>query len=412
MMNMKLRLLSLAVSSALVAQSGVAVADAVTNALTSGKASVDMRLRYEKVDQDTANKDADAMTLRTRLSYTTGAVDGFSTTLGMADVRVVADIDEYNDATFGEYADKSVIADPETTELDQAYLQYKTAGCMARAGRQVITLDGHRFVGHVGWRQNRQTFDGLSLAFNPSKALTLKYIYISERNRIFAEEKDVDAADNLLNLTYKTPLGTLTGYAYLLTEDKAGAAADVDIDTFGLSFKGAAKSGNMKFLYALEYADQERDVAGASSDADYMLLEGGVVASGITAKLGLEVLGSDNGGYGFGTPLATLHKFNGWSDQFLGTPNEGLEDMYLSLSTKLAGGKLAFIYHDYSTDQGTATGDDMGDEINILYARKYGKNYSAGIKYASYSKATATVSGGDSGASDTDKLWVWVGAKF
>ena len=412
MMTTKLSLLTLAVGSVIAGQASLVAADAFTDALTSGKASVDMRLRYETVDQDTANKDADAMTLRTRLSYTTGVVDGFSATLGMEDVRVVADMDEYNDATFGEYAAKSVIADPETTELDQAFVQYKAGAWLAKAGRQVITLDGHRFVGHVGWRQNRQTFDGLTLAFSPSKDLTLKYAYISERNRIFAEEKDVDSADNLFNLAYKTSLGSLTGYAYLLTEDPAGTAVDIDIDTFGLSFKGAAMSGEMKFLYALEYADQERDVGGVTHDADYMLVEGGVMLAGITAKLGLEVLGSDKGTYGFATPLATGHKFNGWSDQFLATPNEGLEDMYLSLSTKLAGGKLAFIYHDFSTDESTASGDDMGDEINIIYARKYGKHYSAGIKYASYSKATATVSGGGSGASDTDKLWVWVGAKF
>ena len=28
------------------------------------------------------------------------------------------------------------------------------------------------------------------------------------------------------------------------------------------------------------------------------------------------------------TPLATLHKFNGWADLFLTTPNAGLEDAY------------------------------------------------------------------------------------
>ena len=48
--------------------------------------------------------------------------------------------------------------------------------------------------------------------------------------------------------------------------------------------------------------------------------------------------------------------------------------------------------------------DDLGDEIDFLYAKKFGKHYNAGIKYAQYSAGDILV--------DTDKLWVWVGASF
>jgi len=399
----------MAVTAVLAGQTSLASAGSFTQALKTGDVSGNVRLRYEGVDQDT--KDADALTLRTRLSYTTGSMDGFSATLGMEDVRVVADMDEYNDATFGEYPGSSVIADPEATELDQAYIQYKSGdkknGFVAKVGRQVIAWDGQRFVGHVGWRQNRQTFDGLTAEYK-ADAFTAKYAYISERNRIFADLKDADASDHLLNLSYKVPAGTLTGYSYMLTTDPE-TGADVNIDTYGVSFKGSTMIDDIKVLYAFEYADQEKDVAGATNDADYMLVEGGVAVSGITAKLGYEVLGSDDGAYGFSTPLATLHKFNGWSDQFLGTPNAGLQDMYLSVSTKVAGGKFSVIYHDFTNDVDTATGDDQGDELNIVYAKKFGKTYSAGVKYAAFDKGTSS---SGKGGQDTDKLWVWVGAKF
>ena len=61
--------------------------------------------------------------------------------------------------------------EPETAEIDQAYIQYKTDDVTVKAGRQVIALDGQRFIGHVGFRQDRQTFDGVRVMFEPVKGL-------------------------------------------------------------------------------------------------------------------------------------------------------------------------------------------------------------------------------------------------
>jgi hypothetical protein len=83
--------------------------------------------------------------------------------------------------------------------------------------------------------------------------------------------------------------------------------------------------------------------------------------------------------------------------------------MYLSVSSKVAGGKLAVIYYDFSNDVATLTGDDQGNELNVVYGKKFGKTYSAGVKYAAFDKGTSS---SGKGGQDTDKLWVWVGAKF
>jgi hypothetical protein len=116
------------------------------------------------------------------------------------------------------------------------------------------------------------------------------------------------------------------------------------------------------------------------------------------------VLGSDEGAFGFSTPLATLHKFNGWSDQFLGTPAQGLVDTSVSFSGKALGGGWQVIYHNFEADNMSDSVDDLGSEMNVSYVKKYAKYYSAGIKYAAYSAGDIKV--------DADKLWVWVGAKF
>ena len=110
------------------------------------------------------------------------------------------------------------------------------------------------------------------------------------------------------------------------------------------------------------------------------------------------------GVFGFATPLATLHNFNGWADVFLGTPTDGLTDMYASVSGKLGGGKWMVAYHEFDADEGSA---DYGDELDISFAKSFGKHYSAGVKYAAYSAGDAST-----GKVDTDKVWLWLGAKF
>ena len=396
--------ISVALATAFIgsATSQMAFAEGITDALTSGKASVNLNLRYESVEQDNALEDASALTLRTLLAYDTASYKGFSAKVEMEDTRIVLGQGDYtvgpSGYNVGEY---SVIADPEHTELDQGYIQYKNDVFSARLGRQVITMDGHRFVGHVGWRQDRQTFDGLSAKYAPVKDLTLQYAYITQRNRIFAQDADLDAKDHLINAAYKTAYGTLTGYGYLLEVDND---TDNALDTFGVSFAGSTKADETTILYRAEYASQSSESATTDFDVDYLNFEAGAVFSGITVKVGYEVLGSDDGLFGFSTPLATLHKFNGWTDQFLGTPSQGLVDTSFTLTGKALGGGWTAVYHKFDADDASDTVDDLGSELNLSYVKKFAKHYTAGIKYAAYSAADVNV--------DTDKLWVWINAKF
>lgn len=382
--------------------SPLSYSDGVVEALASGKASGDFRLRYEDVEQKNALKDASALTLRSRIGYTTGSVSNFSAMIEFEDVRVVAGRDSYSVPPTGFKTGRySVIADPEVTELDQGFLQYKSSILMAKLGRQVVTYDGHRFIGHVGWRQDRQTFDGVRLDLTPTENISLSYSYLDQRNRIFAEAVDMDSKDHLFNAAVKTPIGKLVVYSYMLEQD---IATDNALDTYGASLTGAAAMGSAKLLYALEFASQDFESGAVKRDADYSLAELGVAVSGITAKVGMESLGSDDGLYGFSTPLATLHKFNGWADIFLNTPAVGLVDSYASLSGTLAGGSWAVIYHTFDADEDTSALDELGAELDISYARKFGKHYNAGVKYAAYNAKDFAV--------DTDKIWVWVGLSF
>ncbi len=358
-------------------------------ALDSGKASLDMRLRYEAAE-DSLNKDARAATLRTRLGYRTGDYRAFFAFGEFEDVRVVAGLDDYAPEKQG-YA---TVADPEVTQLNQALLGYRgLPDTTLKLGRQRLILDNARFVGNVGWRQNEQTFDALSLVNTALPDTTLTYAFLDKVNGIL-REFDADVSDHLLHAAYRgfSPLA-VTVYAYLLEDDDSGA----ENDTFGLRVKGDhAVTPALGLLYTLEWARQHADDRTNDYTADYGFLEAGLRYGRLTFKAGYEVLGSDDGTYGFQTPLATKHAFNGWADLFLSTPDGGLRDLMFTVSGRMAGVKLAGVYHDFSADSG---GSDYGSELDLLATRKFTERYRLGIKYAAYRA--------NEWKADTDKLWLW-----
>ena len=381
--------------------SPAAFAEEASNIVDDGKAYGDLRLRFESVEQDNDLKDAEALTLRSRLGYMTGSFSGFSGLIEFEDSRVLGGIDDYNDG-LGSNPDYSVIADPETTELDQLYFRYASESLDSKLGRQVITHDNQRFVGHVGWRQDRQTFDAFRFSGTLAEELMVGYSYIDKRNRIFAEERDVDSRDHLLNIGYKTSAGKIIGYSYLLEED---TPTEKSFDTYGIRFEGARPSAKISYHYVLEYATQNNlEIGNPDFEADYYLLSGGIEYAGVTTILGYEVLGSDNGNFGFSTPLATLHKFNGWADRFLTTPDEGLVDLSISVSGKLWKGKWSLAYHDFEAEKASAEVNDLGNEIDASYDMTFNQHFSAGIKYADYSAGDIDM--------DTRKYWLWVSASF
>lgn len=381
-----------------------AYAQTLNDAITGGKLGGRFNLRYEGVEQDNALEDASALTLRSSISYTTGVFQGFSAMLEMEDVRPMFGIDDYTVGPSGFNPGLySVVADPDTTELNQGYLQYAGRGFTAKLGRQVITHDSHRFIGSVPWRQDWQTFDAFTMTADPNENLNLSYSFLDGRERIFAEDADQNSSDHLFRAAYKAPVGTFVGYAYLLELDDTPAANG--LDTWGLRYNGSGKLGELPATWLAEVATQESQSGPVTYDADYLLLEGGLTWSGVNAKLGYEMLGSDNNAYAFQTPLATLHAFNGWADMFLTTPAVGLQDAYLNLSGKLLGGTLTAVYHDYEADDATPVVSDLGSEVNLQYTRPFATRYTLGLKVADYHE-------GDLALPETRKAWVWLQATF
>ncbi len=394
-LNTRKSLLALAVACASFSAFAAESASSVEEAITGGSAKLDLRYRFEFVDMDGPTKEAKASTLKTQLTFTTLEYEGFSAALEFANNTEVFS-DDYNSTQNGntQYA---VVADPDYTEINQVYLNYNSAFDTAlRYGRQRINLDGQRFIGGVAWRQNEQTFDAFTVVNKSLPDTTITLANITNVNDIFGKNVNGGEDQQIIHLN-NTSLGFvgISAYGYLLKNGKGE-----DLDIYGLRLAGKAANGDLTLHYAGEFATQEVDNA-ASNEADYYLLEAGATIAGVTAMLGYEVLTSDGKAYGFDTPYATKHKFNGWADQFLGTPADGLNDLYVSVATKLAGPAITLAYHQFDANEGS---NDYGNEIDFSVGQPIGKHYNVLLKLAHYDAKDVK--------KDTDKVWVEFAAKF
>lgn len=369
-------------------------------ALKATKPILNTRLRYETVSQDGFNEDADALTYRLRAGFETGSFNGLKLLVEFDHVGDL--VDDYNSTLNGKTA-YPVIPDPEVTELNRLQLTYTgIADTTAIVGRQQIAIDDHRFIGHVGWRQNEQTFDGLRVKNTSFGKLKLDAGYINQVNRIFGDESPIGRFEGdsyFFNASHPTELGTLTGFAYMVDVDNGGGANSSQ--TIGARFAGKKQAGDGTVNYAVSYATQE-DWGSSNIDysADYLLVEGGYATkSGLSFGAGYEVLGGDTA-RGFQTPLATLHKFQGWTDKFLVTPAAGVEDLYAKVGYKFGdvgpftGVNALAVYHDFSAETG---GSDYGSEIDLQLGGKWQK-IGVTLKYADYNADGFSV--------DTQKVWL------
>ncbi|MEO6875894.1 MAG: alginate export family protein [Opitutaceae bacterium] len=360
-----------------------------TEAFSQGKFSLNARLRYEEVQQ-TGLLDGEALTLRARIGFTTAAWQGWKAMLE-AEGITAADGDSYSQAGINAGgAGHAVIADPEMSEISQAWVAYSTGATTATLGRQRLVLDNARFIGDVGWRQNMQTFDAFVVQDKSLPKTTLIYAYLQQINRVFGPDHPQgkwQSDSHVFNASYAGwAVGTLTGYAYLL--DFTSSAVN-SCATYGASFAGGMPlTRDVKFIYRAEAATQsDYRISPLTYTAGYYLLEAGLGLKSASLTLGDEVLGSDHN-VGFKTPLATLHAFNGWADLFLTTPAKGLRDTYIRATASLPGEiSLLTSYHQFEAEVG---GADFGHEFDVQFTRKFGPRVTALVKAADFRRDATT----------------------
>lgn len=396
---MKKSLIALAVFSSL--QTPVfaeSLQENVASAIKWGTTAVQLRYRYEYVDQEGVKNKANASTLKSRFTWTSGTVNGFK---GLFEVDNVSDIGSarYNSGVNGNTAYPTV-ADPEATVVNQIGLNYTSEKWGSTLGRQRIIHGNERFVGSVAWRQLEQTFDAVTLNYTPTSNFKTDYTYSWRVNTVFGPDNangQLDGDFHLLHSEY-TPVGgqTLAGFAYLLDYNDPVTNSS---NTYGVDYAGTISTFLKPHLsVARQSGAYENPV---DYDASYYLAELGISWHGFTLTPGYEVLGSDNGKKGFATPLATLHKYQGFADKYLTTPAKGVRDFYVDLSTKRFKTTTSITWHQFHSD---VDGIDYGTEFDASVAYPLTKNLTGMLKYAHYDA--------DQLFTDTDKAWVMATMKF
>jgi hypothetical protein len=373
----------------------------IPDALADGKFNLNVRLRYEQVNEEGApgvTKDSYAPTVRTRFGYTSAPLYGFQGMLEGVNVSTLGPEHNYNAADANGQLARPFVPDPPLTRLDQAWLAYSyTNWISAKAGIQQINLDNQRFIGDSGWWQNMQTFEAASVGSEPIKNLNLYYSYVWDVHRIYgnvgglpASFTDYHSHSDLINIDYSGwKYGRFVAYSYLL--DLINAAGDANsCATYGGYFAGNAPvSEKLAFDYRAEFAWQTDYASSALRyGTQYYNLEGGVNIKPFALGAGYEDLGSSantgvaGGRAAFRTPLATLHPFNGWDNVFITTPTDGLRDLYGYIQATLpAQMPVRFVYHKFDADYGSG---NYGQEFDAIASKNFGKYWVATLEYAYY----------------------------
>jgi len=385
----------------------------------NGAVKIDLNTRFENVNQDNVRKTplngapaanqprtANAVTTRLRLGLLSPVFHGLQ---GYAEYQGVYAMDSNYNSTRNDKTGYSTVVDPYESELDQLWLSYAgIADTVIKGGRQVIQFDDQRFIGNVGWRQLQQTFDSVLITHNNQQlfGLTVNAGYIGRVKTITTTTESVNAP--ILNVNYKLgDYGNMVGYGYWLdyTDPGANAVYYKSNQTYGLRLTNYQKQGDAFKLsdnYGLQYTAEWSIQSNYQSNPNNYTVNRYNLMSGFTAYMftfqgAMEQLDGVGKNKAFQTPLGTNFAFQGWADQFLTTPDNGIRDVFGTVTTSLDRGEviLSGVYHAFYDDTGNT---HYGDEWDFMASKKFGKHYTLLARYAYYNA--------DQYSTDTQKIWV------
>jgi hypothetical protein len=362
------------------------------------KMDLNFRYRIESVDMDSYIKKALASTLRTRATLQTQWQAHWSSVIEFDHVSEIAST-HFNSGG-GTSPDRNrypVIADPKGTDLNQAYIRYHTDGLQFSYGRQRILIENQRFIGGVGWRQNEQTFDSFSLLSQFNQQWSFNYRYIFNVNRIFGSSVKGGYHKHdthLMTMNYTLASGKVSAYYYAIDNKSYSNASN---NTWGLRYSGKINH----WIYSLEGANQVDSGENIHDySAHYFLFENAYHKKNYTFGVGYEILGGDTKGkQAFTTSLATLHKFQGWADAFIGQKyalkNAGIKNIYLKAFYTIDSVKIKAFYHTFHTDEWNQS---LGKEFDLVVSKKFSSNITGLFKYARFLS--------DSELTSRNKIWL------
>jgi len=379
-------------------QAATTPSPAAPSAAPSKPWTLNWRYRHEAVSDAGFARDAQADTLRLRATWTQPFGPRWS---AQVEAEGVAELgDRFNSGANGR-TQFPVVADARALEINQAWIEHRGAAASVRIGRQMLVLDNSRFIGNGAWRQNSQSFDALQVRWKPASGIEVQAIHLDRVHRFagdrarnpLARERDLNAP--LARIAWTLPNGSLVGYGYWIEDEDVPQASTRSL---GLRWDHHwPLAGGWQAGLALERAQQTPWADARGGSTAYAAIEPRLERGPLALRAGWQRLGAGRD-RSFQTPLASLHGFQGWADQFLATPAGGLEDRWLSLQTgsTLLGwpARWEVRVHHFQSDAGL----DYGNEWNAALTLTPASGWSTMLKYADYQA--------DGFGRDVRKLWL------
>lgn len=363
-----------------------AAAFGISEALAQGRFTLELRPRYNQIDESDKPLRTQGVTVRVVPGWKSAAYAGLRLTFEVIHTDNIGP-KRYNDSgAMNATSPYPLLPDPRHTGVNQAHVEYRGIDALRlRLGRQVVRVDNQRWISDNDFRQIPMLFDGLTALYAGGEKTELMASH-------FWRVRTTSGVTNRLELSLlhaawnPAPTHSLAAFAYFHDQPQNGintGFADNSYRVIGARAEGSAWSfGAIEVPYLLEYAQQRPHAGGDSRiDADYWRAGAGLATAQWTVRYDYEVKGSNEGRYGMQMPFTDLYAFNGWTLNFRTTPRTGLRDQWVTLRYAPGTFTLYAESHRFKSDYG---GTNLGRENDIGLTYAFAENCIARLQHARY----------------------------
>ncbi len=388
------------------AENAPAVTLKLSDSIANGHLLLEVRPRYALITETRKPKDTNVWTVRAAIGWQTAPFHDLRVT-GQYITTGTIGSGEYNaDPGRNAISEYPLLPDPPHSGMNQLYADYTgLPSTRVRLGRQILRIDNERFISDVDFRQTPQVFDGVTVINNSLPQTELQLGEYRRMRTVLGRLNELRL--HILHAAWNPlPDHTLAGYGYW--QDQAATGSQTGFANNAQRIAGAHAEGALqiaegwRWLYFAAYARQNRIGDGdARIKAGYMRIGMGLQAAGALAwgaRIDHEEKGSNQGVYGFQTPLGDFYAFNGWALQYTSTPPQGLRDTWLTFrgQRERLGGHIEV--HRFRSDFG---GLALGREFDALLTYAVTHGFIVKLQYARFRTGD-----GARVKNDVDKTWL------
>ena len=372
----------------------------LVEAATAGRPVVEVRPRYNRIEEEGYDETTTGWTYRLRLGWRTAAWQGWRATLegihtGSADKNFNDDPGQIVSSPY------PLLPDPRYTGVNQAHVEYAgDSGARLRIGRQVVRLENQRWVSDNDFRQIPQVFEGVHAWYDGLERTQLEAGYFTRVRTTSGVTNDLRLG--ILRAAWNPrPDHVLSAYGVFHDQPQNGAFtgfADNSYRVVGARAEGtfSRPAWGLGIPYLAEIAHQDAYAGGDPRiDARYWRLGAGLASASWTVRYDEELRGSNGGQYGLQAPLTDFYGFNGWTLHFFNVPRQGLHDRWLTARLGVERVTLYGEAHRFRSDYGH---EDLGRELDLGVTVDLWHDITARLQHARYDAQSGALG-------DTRKTW-------